>query len=981
MRKSLLGLLQDLKAIEVIKGPCDTCKITGVCLDSRMVEPGMVFFALSGSRLEGMDFIRQAVDRGASAVLVPSEFVERIQKDIPDDVVLLCSDRPATVLGLLASAFWGHPSRRLDVIGITGTNGKTTCSFLLEKILLAAGASCGMSGTIFQRTPRDSCPANLTTPDAASFQAFLAKLVDQGAEYAISEVSSHGLIQGRVEGCRFRLAIFTNLSHDHLDYHGDMESYFQAKRLLFTAYAPEDAVINLDDQWGQRLWNQCNGRKISYGLTSKAMVRPIDYQIHTSGIEAVVSIRGQQLRIMSHLIGRHNLYNILAATAAATALGIEPEYIQKGLYDLEIVPGRLERVSSPPGITALVDYAHTPDALKNVLQCLKDLGPARLITVIGCGGDRDRSKRPEMAEIAVSMSDLCVLTSDNPRTESPEAIIQDMLAGVPPGYLDRLKVVTDRRSGISWAASKARPGDVILVAGKGHEDYQIIGSEKIPFDDRRVLEESFDSGKLASSIKRDGKNLLCLNDIRAVVSGNLLQGGDVAFSSICTDSRTICPGQLFWALRGENFDGHSFVKAAVDKGAVCAVVEYLPEGLPTDFPILQVDDSLKGLGAFARWYKRRLGFKVFAITGSCGKTTTKELLISILKTTFNATGTKGNFNNLIGLPLTMLGVSPGTQWVVLEMGTNMPGEIERLCQIAEPDAGLVTCIRPVHLEGLGSVENIAREKIVLLKDIPAEGTVGLNLDEALICNFSKELICRNIVGFTCKRRCETDIPISQCVTVKDICQTPKGLELEVSVGDKGIRISSPLSGKVNASNILAAVAGGVGLGIDLEEMAQAIQAVQAQKGRMKMERYGSWMILDDSYNANPSSVKAAIEAMDELEDMPAEKILILGDMLELGTEAETFHRDIGAFVAMRNPALFITVGPLARLMAEEALGSGLDQDRVFSFESTSLLLDWLTTNPSAFFRGDRRAVLVKGSRGVGLEDVVFFIRERLERET
>ena len=977
MHKDLLNLLKDVENISVVRGPAEACFINDVCEDSRKVKPGSLFFAMPGTRRQGTDFIRQAAGQGAAAVAVPKQFEKMAGKDVPEQVVFLSAVNPRAALGQMASAFYGHPSRTVNVIGITGTNGKTTTSFFLERILQSAGAACGLSGTIIQKGGRSTRSSSLTTPDAVSFQSFLAGLSEQGAKYAVTEVSSHGLSQGRVEGCRFAAAVFTNLSHDHLDYHGDMESYFEAKRFLFSRYRPEVSAFNVDDPYGRRLWQEHPGRKISYGLSDGSMVTASDYSFDQSGTSAVIELGDERISIDSPLVGSYNLYNILAAAAAAHAVGIAGEHIKKGIEALRKVPGRLERAASPHGITALVDYAHTPDALKNVLECLKELTEGRLITVVGCGGDRDRSKRPEMAEIAASLSDLTVFTSDNPRTESAEEIIEDMLKGLTPGPHENVKVITERKEAISWAASLAQAGDILLVAGKGHENYQIIGRRKFPFDDREVLEDALKRKQSFSRPERHKKDILFLKDVEGALSAELLSGaGDIAFSSVCTDTRNIRQGQLFWALRGENFDGHLFVKTAAEKKAAGAVVEYVPEGLSGDFPLLKVRDSLHSLGRFARWYKRHLGYRVFGITGSCGKTTTKELVASVLSTVCAAAKTAGNFNNLIGLPLSMLDAAPGTEWAVLEMGTNLPGEIERLCRIAEPEAGLITCIRPVHLEGLGTIENIAMEKAALLRNLPETGTAVINLDDPLIRRFLPELKCRNLTGYTCEDF-EPGPSFSSLVRLKGLSHNGNSLHLDVDISGRPVSFKSRLSGRVNAVNILAAVAAGAALGIDMDFIKRGIEKARPPSGRMQREELSrGWLLLDDSYNANPSSVKAAIETLGEMA-AGAEKTLVLGEMLELGPGAEEFHRETGAFAADNDPGLLITVGRLAEYMAEGAISAGLSPDRLLSFASTRKLLDWLSTDNAGFFNGSRRAILVKGSRGVGLERVACFIKERL----
>ncbi len=978
MQVDLSILLENTQDVVVERGRGRGLPITSVCSDSRKAIPGSLFVALPGSRIDGSEFVSDAVARGAVAVFVPDSSVDDALRLVPDNVAVLSSRLPNQVLGHLASAFYGHPSHSLEVIGITGTNGKTTCSFLIEKILQAAGHRPGLSGTICQKTGTAQHPSSLTTPDAVSFQEFLAAIRDEGCTHAVTEVSSHGLVQGRVAGCRFRAAVFTNLSHDHLDYHKDMESYFQAKKLLFSACAPEMAVINIDDPYGGRLLKEYRGAKVSFGLSEQAMVRPDRYELDINGIKAMIKMPGQVIEIRSSLIGLHNLSNILAATAVAYVLGIEPGYIRQGIQALRAVPGRLEPVEAPRGITALVDYAHTPDALQNVLSGLREFVSGRLIVVSGCGGDRDRTKRPEMARIAARLADLCVFTSDNPRSESPGAIIQDMLNGIENVPKAGVKTIVNREAAIKWAAEQAMPGDILLVAGKGHEDYQLIGGRTIPFDDRKVLSQAFRDRKAVGVYQQDRKFLFSMQHVADATGGQLVPGsGDALFSSISTDSRTIRPGELFWAIRGERFDGHAFLAAVADKGAAGAVVEWIPSDAPEGFPLVRVTDSLYSLGEFARWYRKQLGFKVFGITGSCGKTTTKELVASVLSMKFTTAKTKGNLNNLIGLPFTILKISPDTEWAVLEMGTNQPGEISRLCHIAVPDAGLITCIQPVHLEGLGTVDNIAAEKSALLEALPASGTAVINMDDKLIRSRMSGLKCNNIVGFSC-RSGDIGENLPQMVRLISARQATHGLEVDVDVSGQVLSLKTRLMGRINSFNIVAAVASGVALGLDLDLIKKGIEKVRPAGARMNLEQLqGGWLLLDDSYNANPVSMQAAIETMGEIAQ-GISKILILGSMLELGPMAPAFHEQVGEVAAMAQPDILVTVGSLARHLASGAIAAGLREDRILSFDDREQCLEWLAGAEQGFFNGNARAVLVKGSRGIGLERIAGLIRQRVQ---
>jgi UDP-N-acetylmuramoyl-L-alanyl-D-glutamate--2,6-diaminopimelate ligase len=413
-------------------------------------------------------------------------------------------------LSRLAIEYYERPFQGLNMIGITGTNGKTTTSFLLEQILSGSGKNPGVLGTINYRFSGKTFPASVTTPESLDLMQLLREMADHGTSDAIMEVSSHALDQGRVEGCPFRVAIFTNLTRDHLDYHHTMDAYFEAKSRLFQNLSKErhkqaTAVINLDDPRGRAMAAQTQGDVVFFGLNPASDFQATSIKEGPSGLEAVLSTPLGKRSIRSSLLGRVNIYNILAAAAAAVALGVDLEGVVEGIASLKTVPGRLEAVPNRRGLTVVVDYAHTPDALLKTIEALKPLAAGLFITVFGCGGDRDQGKRFQMGEVAGANSDMVLITSDNPRTEDPLFIIHQIEKGVRKGGLRQLEpallqqrgggycIESDRRQAIRQAVGIARDGDLVLVAGKGHEDYQIIGSEKRPFDDReearRALEE------------------------------------------------------------------------------------------------------------------------------------------------------------------------------------------------------------------------------------------------------------------------------------------------------------------------------------------------------------------------------------------------------------------------------------------------------------------------------------------------------------
>ncbi len=479
--------------------------VTRVAYDSRQVVAGAVFVAMRGLKTDGVAYARDAIGRGAVAVVAeapaPPDLASR-------DVPWIRTGDARLALAELAAAFYGHPSRELLLIGITGTNGKTTTSYLVASIFDRAGVPCGRIGTIGYRLPGrpgsaagEEREAARTTPEAPDLQAMLREMASRGAGACAMEVSSHALVLRRADGLRFSAAIFTNLTRDHLDFHQDMESYFAAKRRLFELL-PEGApsAVNLDDPRGAAVAAAAS-RPVTYAIDRPAEVTPGPLALSLEGLTFDARTPRGTLRLRSRLVGRPNAYNILAAVTTAVALDVPLGAIEEGIASLEQVPGRFQVVSGPgDDVRVVVDYAHTDDALKNLLETARPLAGGRMITVFGCGGDRDTTKRPLMGAVAARLSDLVVVTSDNPRSEDPGRIIEDIKRGLVPGRVPWL-AITDRAEAIERAVREARPGDLVLVAGKGHETTQTIGSRVLPFDDADVARAALVRRRTGSHVR------------------------------------------------------------------------------------------------------------------------------------------------------------------------------------------------------------------------------------------------------------------------------------------------------------------------------------------------------------------------------------------------------------------------------------------------------------------------------------------------
>jgi UDP-N-acetylmuramoyl-L-alanyl-D-glutamate--2,6-diaminopimelate ligase len=459
-------------------------EISELAYDSRRVNPGTLFVAIRGEKTDGNKFAPDAVGRGAVAVISEQETPGTLPAEFP--WIQVADARKA--LAISAANFYSRPAEVLKLIGVTGTNGKTTTSYLVDSILRAAGCEVGLLGTIGYRLVREPLPAPNTTPESLDLQKYLARIVSAGGTHAVLEASSHALAMDRLWGCPFAVAIFTNLTRDHLDYHKTFEDYFAAKRRMFEgtgAAAPAAGVINRDDEYGQRLSGLAS-RTLTYGLEPGADITTRKPALSLSGIEFTAETPAGKIEIRSKLVGRPNVYNILAAIGAGVALGLPKEVIATGIAQLSAVRGRFERIEVGQPFLVVVDYAHTDDALRNLLATAKDLHPdGRIITLFGCGGDRDRTKRPLMGEAAGRASEIVVLTSDNPRNEDPLLIINDVIVGVQRTKA-KLFVELDREKAIEKALDEARAGDIVLLAGKGHETYQVLRDRTIEFDDRAV---------------------------------------------------------------------------------------------------------------------------------------------------------------------------------------------------------------------------------------------------------------------------------------------------------------------------------------------------------------------------------------------------------------------------------------------------------------------------------------------------------------
>jgi len=893
-----------------------------LCLDSRQLRPGDVFFACPGIASDGRAYMEAAVAAGAAAI------VRQAGGDHPSPaaVPVLEVEGLAALLGEVAHLWYGRPSDALTVIAVTGTNGKTSTTQWIAAALNAEGMPCGTIGTLgVTLADGGNLGGALTTPDVLTMHRSLAAIARAGGVAAAIEASSIGIEQGRLDGVSIQVAGFTNLTRDHLDYHGTEERYKQAKFALFSRAGLRGAVVNADDAAGRELLEGAapSGHRVGYSLRrdSEAAFRAEDIQHGANGLVFNLVTPDGSAQILTHLVGEHNISNLLLVAGVLRELGWGLSRIARALAVLHPVPGRLQVVTALGGASAarpqplvVVDYAHTPDALERALEALRPLARdrgGRLRCVFGCGGDRDTGKRPLMGAAAARLADVIVVTTDNPRTEPPEAIIEQIVAGMP----GRPDIRIDRADAILEGIWGAGERDVVLLAGKGHETYQEVHHVRSPFDDREWA-------RFALTWR---------------------QGAELS-----TDTRALPSGALFLALEGERFDGHDYLDAAARAGARAAVVARRVPG--AGLPQIVLGDTRLALRRAATAWRRQFRMPVIAVTGSNGKTTTKEMIAAILAAWCGEEGrlaTRGNLNNDIGLPLTVLRLRPAHRAAVFELGMNHPGEISVLAAIAQPTVALVNNAQREHQEFMSTVEAVARENGAVLQALPGDGVAVFPADE----DYSG--LWRELAGDR-PTRCFgfSDTAAAHASQIRaGTAQT----EFRLHLGAETVPVVLHAPGRHNLRNALAAAACAWAAGAPAAAIAAGLAAFAPVGGRMQPRPLpDGFQLIDDSYNANPDSVRAAI---DVLAGLDGRRILVLGDMAEVGDQGPAMHAEVGAYARQCGVDALLTLGPAAR-GAAQAFGPQAQAFDAFD----ELLPHLLAARPGH--------ILVKGSRSMRMERVV-----------
>jgi len=978
-----------------VTGP-EEIVITSVTANSREVETSSLFTALVGINTDGHLFLDKALAKGCVAVLVEESRVDTSALARAGICVIGVEDSRAAY-ATIAANFYGHPAREMTLVGITGTNGKTTITYLLEHILEKRGIPVGVIGTVNYRYSgpegKKEIPAPFTTPEPLLLQRLLRTMADAGVRYVVMEASSHALAQSRLGSIHFDVAAFTNLSHDHLDYHKDMEHYFKTKVRLFTDHLKTGgtAVITHGEGGPEHIWQIRLGkvcrekgiatRDVGYGDTPE--IRLIHADSRRDGTTIMVETAKGGLKIDTPMVGKFNVENIVTTLGICQALGVEPAGAAELLAIANGAPGRLQRVEIKDDLSrpiVFVDYAHTPDALCKVLATLEALPHRNLICVFGCGGDRDSAKRPIMGAIAAKTSDVVIVTDDNPRSEASSQIIEQILPGIKgSGYVRRdiswlrrrdsnekgFLVLPVREEAIEAAVKTAITEDIVLIAGKGHEKYQLGPSGKRFFDDVLEAQQSLIAWNCTSVGKAVG------GDFAGELNGPCL-------GSVSTDSRKITKGDIFVALQGETFDGHNFIPQVLEAGAGCLVVsrqEKFDEY--RDIPRFLVQDTQQALGDLAA-YRRRLLRSisrplVIGLTGSCGKTTVKEMTALIFERQWprqsdeeKVLKTKGNFNNLIGLPISLLPLGVKHKAAILEMGMNRPGEIASLTRIADPDISCIVSIHPAHLEGLHSIAGVAAAKEELFAGISEKGILAINLDDEFICAMAEKYGQRKVTYSAAGRSStrEPDLWASE-IRVLD----SGSISYVLHRGNDEVEVDLKIPGAHNVSNSLAAAAMATAAGCSLETISKGLADFHSGDKRLVLKESPAGLkVIDDTYNANPGSMVAGLKTLDQLGS--GTTMAILGDMLELGEASASSHFAIGKTAAGQGVTFLALYGQFAEDTKAGALSAGMVPDAVQVFETKDEIASWVRELGSTgkLKKGDW--LLLKASRGMRFETIV-----------
>ncbi len=832
-------------------------KISGLSINSKEVKKNYIFFAINGKKINGENFINEAIQNGASVVVCSENYNNKNKK-----IFFIKTKKPRYLLSEIASKF--YEAKPKNIFAVTGTNGKTSVSDLFYQLFRSNNLPVASIGTLGIKYKNKIIKTDLTSPDTITLHKKLNYLKIKKIENVIIEASSHGLDQKRLHHIKFKGAIFTNFSQDHLDYHHNMKSYLNSKLILFREILKKKSKIISD--------GKIKEYKIIKQIAQRKKLKLIDIQKQNQ----------QNQNIYIKLNDDFRVKNLAMAVEAAKLCGLKNKFILKGIKNLKEVNGRLELVKMfHDNVKVFVDYAHTPDALSKTIRFLKFKYGKNVSLVFGCGGERDQKKRSLMAKIANSNCKKIYVTDDNPRNEDPKKIRREILKNI-----SKYKVfdIGNRGKAINQAIHDADPGDIILIAGKGHEEKQIYKNKIIKISDKKIINKIKRTKKIISSKKQ---NYLLNKLIFKKLFG---KDKKINFHGISIDTRTIKKDNLFLALKGKKRDGNEFISNAIRKGARCIITSKKLKKKSKKITIIKSPISF--LSDFAKLKREQSLACIIAVTGSAGKTSLKILIKKLLRNFGKTYSSPKSFNNYLGVPISLSNLSCEDKFGVFEVGMSKAGEIRNLTKLIKPHIGIITNIGEAHMENFKSINGIAAAKSEIIENIKVGGKIILNRDDKFFTYLYNKAKKYNL------KICTFGFHNKSHIRVKKMIKKGKLLKAIIRSGKKNMVLEIS---DLNIYNVLASLAVLKELNISFNKVKNKFKNFDSPEGRGKeysISRYKKkFQFIDESYNANPLSVKTAIDRLNSIKKHKKfKKYLILGDMLELGSKSEKYHKDLSKVI-------------------------------------------------------------------------------------
>jgi len=855
--------------------------VRGICFDSRKVKKGNIFFAIRGQQTSGVNFINKAISKGASAI-ISDQKVKYKNYQIP---LILVNDARTSLSEACSNYYKKKPSK---IIAVTGTNGKSSVADFFYQILKLNDVPVASIGTLGVFSKNYKKKTNLTSMDALSLHKNLQILAKKKINNVILEASSHGLKQKRLNNLNIDIGIFTNLSHDHLDYHKNMQSYFNSKLYLFKHLLKKNSKIITDEDNKEfriikKITDKRKIKKITIGSNS-GNIKILDNKYKQEKQYVKISINSEIFNLKIPLIGYFQIKNLLMAVLAAQSCGLSQNRIFNQIHKIKAVPGRLECVANlKNNSNIIVDFAHTPDALEQSLIALEKQFKKKIVIVFGCGGERDKQKRYSMGKIVTKYCRKIYITDDNPRNENPKKIRKSIIKGCKGLAID----IGNRKKAIESAIKELRSNEILLVSGKGHEETQNYGNKIINFSDKKIIKKIIQKKKL--SFKKTHYQNFFLNK---AFNKNKLE--NINYNGVSINTKTIKRNNLFFAIRGKKNDGHKFVNEAIRKGAIKSIVSKKLKKFSNN-KIIKVKNTFSSLNSLAKVTRDNSSAKIVGVTGSVGKTTLKNLLSFSLKNYGKVCSSPHSYNNKFGVPLSLSNLKSNIDYGVFEIGMDKKGEIDNLSKIVKPEIAIITNISGAHFKNFNTLKDIAKAKSEIISNISKEGNIVLNKDDKFF-NFLSHKAKKNginITSFSLKKR--SDIFLLGIKKVKNY------FKLKINVRNKIFFFDTKHSTDNFISNILACISVMFILNLDLNKMKKNFIKFKIPEGRGDVniiKKFNKkFKFIDESYNANPLSMMSAIKNMDYYnENKNNKKFVFLSDMLELGKKSKKFHRELSIII-------------------------------------------------------------------------------------